>query len=71
MILTPPNILYPSYKGVRKRAIGGRIYFTSTCKNLVGKTQSIDLTESWDSEKVLKNPHKGWYHHYFDNRLWE
>ncbi|URD52531.1 DUF4832 domain-containing protein [Chroococcidiopsis sp. CCNUC1] len=47
------------------------IYFTSTCKNLLGTTQSIDLTESWDSEKVLKNPHKGWYHHYFDNGLWE
>ena len=47
------------------------IISTTTCKNLAATTQSIDLTKMWDSEKVLENPHKGWYHHYFDNRSWK
>jgi hypothetical protein len=32
-------------------------------------TRTIDLTTQWDTETVLKNPHKGWYHHYFDNGI--
>ncbi len=46
------------------------IFSTTTCKNLAGATRTIDLTGMWDSEKVLKNPHKGWYHHYYDDGLW-
>jgi len=30
-------------------------------------SEAIDLTTSWDSVRVLENPHKGWYHHYPDN----
>jgi hypothetical protein len=30
---------------------------------------SVDLSSLWDTEKVLVNPHKGWYHHYFDNGI--
>ncbi|WP_160295964.1 DUF4832 domain-containing protein [Aliterella atlantica] len=33
-------------------------------------TRSLDLTGMWNAEKVLKNPHKGWYHHYYDNGIW-
>jgi len=29
----------------------------------------FDLTAYWDSITVLKNPDKGWYHHYFDNGI--
>jgi hypothetical protein len=28
-----------------------------------------DLTRFWDETRVLVNPHKGWYHHYYDNGL--
>lgn len=45
------------------------ILYTTTPK-ILAATRSIDLTEMWNSEKVLKNPHKGWYHHYYDNGLW-
>jgi Ricin-type beta-trefoil lectin domain-like/Domain of unknown function (DUF4832)/Beta-galactosidase len=31
--------------------------------------QSVNLKPLWDSVKVLENPHKGWYHHYFDNDI--
>jgi hypothetical protein len=27
----------------------------------------IDLRPVWDTERVLRNPYKGWYHHYYDN----
>lgn len=27
----------------------------------------MDLTPKWDAERVLRNPHKGWFHHYYDN----
>ena len=26
-----------------------------------------DLKAGWDTERVLANPHKGWYHHHLDN----
>jgi hypothetical protein len=29
----------------------------------------IDLRPLWDDRRVLRNPHKGWYHHYYDNGL--
>ena len=46
------------------------LYFSCSIKN---NTQSgveqttFDLTTKWDTVRVLKNPHKGWYHHYYDN----
>jgi hypothetical protein len=30
---------------------------------------AIDLRPLWDDRRVLRNPHKGWYHHYYDNGL--
>ena len=29
--------------------------------------QTIDFKADWDTVRVLKNPHKGWYHHLLDN----
>ncbi len=29
----------------------------------------IDLRPQWDDALPLANPHKGWYHHYFDNTV--
>lgn len=29
--------------------------------------QNIDFKTQWDTVRVLKNPHKGWYHHLLDN----
>ncbi len=31
--------------------------------------RSIDLKALADDQIVLRNPHKGWYHHYFDNGI--
>jgi hypothetical protein len=47
------------------------ILISTTSKNLAVPTHSINLTPMWDSERVLKNPHKGWHHHYFDNGTWK
>lgn len=33
------------------------------------QTVVTDLTPLWDTDRVLRNPHKGWYQHYFDNSL--
>ncbi len=30
-------------------------------------TKVTDLRPLWDTERVLRNPFKGWYHHYYDN----
>jgi len=30
-------------------------------------TKTIDFKTNWDTLRVLKNPHKGWYHHLLDN----
>ncbi len=46
------------------------ILSTATPKNLAATTRITDLTGMWNSEKVLKNPHKGWYHHYYDDGQW-
>ena len=32
-----------------------------------GEQIKFDLTSKWDTVRVLENPHKGWYHHYYDN----
>jgi hypothetical protein len=31
--------------------------------------QTIDFKPKWDTLRVLKNPHKGWYHHLLDNGI--
>lgn len=31
--------------------------------------QKIDLKPSQDESRLLENPDKGWYHHYYDNSL--
>lgn len=31
--------------------------------------QTIDFKAQWDTLRVLKNPHKGWYHHLLDNGI--
>jgi hypothetical protein len=31
--------------------------------------QKINIEKLWDDQKVCENPHKGWYHHYYDNSL--
>jgi hypothetical protein len=44
------------------------ITILSICPSYAQNTY-VDLTPMWDSNKVLKNPHKGWYHHYYDNGI--
>jgi hypothetical protein len=34
-----------------------------------GAPRTIDLTGRFDATTPLPNPHKGWYHHYFDNGI--
>lgn len=41
------------------------IHATSVC----AETHSVDLSQYWDSHRPLANPDKGWYHHYYDNRI--
>ncbi len=33
------------------------------------KPTEISFSEKWDTVRVLKNPHKGWYHHLLDNGI--
>lgn len=45
-------------------------YFSCSVKNTAGsggEQTTFDLTPKWDTVSVLENPHKGWYHHYYDN----
>lgn len=42
--------------------IGLRVQHAALCKE-------IDLTSKWNDKIALENPHKGWYHHYFDNHV--
>ena len=34
---------------------------------LAAQPQTVDLTPQADFNRPLENPHKGWYHHYYDN----
>ena len=49
------------------------LYFLFLCEVLFAcsppKTilQTVDFKVQWDTTRVLKNPHKGWYHHLLDN----
>jgi hypothetical protein len=38
-----------------------------SCQKAELVSQEVDLTLRWDTISVLKNPHKGWYHHLLDN----
>lgn len=40
------------------------IFFTN-CKSI----KVVDYRQHFDTVTVLKNPHKGWYQHYFDNGI--
>jgi hypothetical protein len=31
------------------------------------RTNEVSFVQNWDTVRVLKNPHKGWYHHLLDN----
>lgn len=31
--------------------------------------REFDLTSKWNDKIAIENPHKGWYHHYFDNHI--
>lgn len=31
--------------------------------------REIDLRSKWNDKIPLENPHKGWYHHYYDNHI--
>ena len=31
--------------------------------------ERTNLERVWDDRKICANPHKGWYHHYYDNAL--
>lgn len=42
---------------------------TYACNSLPSARQSIDFKTEWDTVRVLKNPHKGWYHHLLDNGI--
>jgi len=43
--------------------------FIYACSTLLSTTQNIDFKAQWDTTRVLKNPHKGWYHHLLDNGI--
>lgn len=46
------------------------ITFGCTSFNGQKKTgKELSFTEQWDTVRVLKNPHKGWYHHLLDNGI--
>ncbi len=72
--------LHPTASGYKKMAA---LYFSvlSPILNSSGKSRlsenssantnlpTIDFTANWDTLRVLKNPHKGWYHHLLDNGI--
>ncbi len=46
---------------------GGFARSTSAVAPVAEPTKVADLRPLWDTERVLRNPYKGWYHHYYDN----
>lgn len=46
----------------------GCLLFAACCQNRI-EPGTTDLTEQWDTLKVLENPDKGWYHHMLDNGI--
>ena len=52
-----------------KQYVSSFIWLASLFGFLTGHAQqTIDLTPQWDSTTVLENPHKGWFHHLFDEQ---
>ena len=48
--------------------IGLLAFAFATCNNPENTTpKTIDLTSHWDTLRVLENPNKGWYHHFYAN----
>jgi len=45
------------------------VFFIISCNSHYYRDQEIDFTSKWDTNRVLKNPHKGWYHHLLDNGI--
>ncbi|MGV8138046.1 MAG: DUF4832 domain-containing protein [Mangrovibacterium sp.] len=43
--------------------------FLLACVHRRSEVKTIDFTLNWDTIRVLKNPHKGWYHHLLDNGI--
>lgn len=39
------------------------------CHYCAPSRRQVDFRPRWDSVRVLKNPHKGWYHHLLDNGI--
>lgn len=39
----------------------------SSTSSASSPTNVTDLRPQWDTARVLRNPYKGWYHHYYDN----
>jgi hypothetical protein len=50
-----------------KNAIVMLLALLTTGTPLFGEV--IDLRRFWDSSLILRNPDKGWYHHYYDNGI--
>ncbi len=48
-----------------------RLFFLGALMSLcaAAEGETFDLTASLDSTTVLRNPDKGWYHHYYDNGI--
>ena len=42
-------------------------YTLYSCSLQPKAQQNIDFKSQWDTLRVLRNPHKGWYHHLLDN----
>jgi|SRR5665647_124518 len=43
--------------------------FFIACSPPKPSMQTVDFKVLWDTTRVLKNPHKGWYHHLLDNSV--
>jgi len=41
--------------------------FLIACSSPKPSLQTVGFKTHWDTSRVLKNPHKGWYHHLLDN----
>ena len=46
---------------------GGFARPTPAAAPVAESAKVTDLRPLWDAERVLHNPYKGWYHHYYDN----
>lgn len=44
------------------------LVFFISCKEKTS-TMTVDYIPHWDTIRVLENPHKGWYQHFYDNQI--